>query len=128
MNKKQVYEYAVLRIVPKVEKEEFINVGVIMYCRHLKYIGILTCLHEHKLLALDPLIDLEQLSAYLAAIKTIAAGNPKKTNTIEGAAMHERFRWITANRSTMLQSSKLHTGLTEDAHITLQILFEKYVQ
>lgn len=125
MNNKKVYEYAILRIVPDVEKEEFINTGVILYSRHLRFIGIRIQLHEHKLKALDPDIDIELLQEYLKGIEQTTAGNHSQ-GSIAALEPHERFRWLTANRSTILQCSPIHTGLTDNAGDTLNQLFEKY--
>jgi hypothetical protein len=127
MNNKQVYEYAILRVVPNVAKEEFVNVGVILYSRHLKFIGILTQLHTAKLLALDAQIDLTLIATYIQSTEKIVSGTCDKKG-IAGMEPHERFRWVTANRSTIIQTSSIHTGITSDASKTLQLLFEKYVQ
>lgn len=126
MNPKQVYEYAILRVVPDVAKEEFVNVGIVMYSRHLRFIGIKSMIYRHKLLALDPEVDLELIAAYIDSFEQIAYGTCDKKG-IAGMEMHERFRWLTANRSTILQSSVIHTGITDNAQYTLDILFEKYV-
>lgn len=126
MNNKKVYEYAVLRVVPIVEREEFINVGVLVYSRHLRFIGIKINLHAQKLLALDPEVDMETVRGYIAAFEKITLGD-KLGGTIALCEPHERFRWLTANRSTMIQSSVIHTGLTADASIELEKLFAKYV-
>lgn len=127
MSKKQVYEYAILRVVPNVEKEEFINVGVLLYSKHLKYLGCKIFLNEYKLLALEPNIDKVLIHEYLGAFEKIATGDAQSYNTIVGATMSDRFRWLTANRSTIIQASKLHTGLTNNAALELENLFTKYV-
>ena len=125
MKNKKVYEYAILRIVPNVEKEEFVNTGIILYSRHLRFIGIKIKLHEQKLRALDPDVDLKLLQDYLKGIEQTTAGD-KDHEGIASLEPHERFRWLTANRSTMIQCSPIHTGLTENAGDTLTSLFEKY--
>ncbi|OJU75853.1 MAG: hypothetical protein BGO09_13565 [Bacteroidetes bacterium 47-18] len=125
MKNKKVYEYAILRIVPDVAKEEFINAGVILYSRHLRFIGIKTLVQADKLRALDPDIDLQLVSDYIKGIEQTAAGNAGQGG-IAALEPHERFRWLTANRSTILQCSPIHTGLTDNAQETLRSLFEKY--
>lgn len=126
MKSKKVYEYAVLRVVPVVEREEFINVGVLLYSRHLRFIGIKLHVNPRKLLALDASLDVELVESYVAAFEKITLGD-KGGGAIALCEPHERFRWLTANRSTMIQSSAIHTGLTENAQVELEKLFEKYV-
>jgi len=126
MKSKKVYEYAVLRVVPIVEREEFINVGVLMYSRHLRFIGIKTHLHATKIIMLDADADLETIQCYVDTFQKITLGD-KDGGAIALCEPHERFRWLTANRSTMIQSSVIHTGLTADAEAELEKLFRKYV-
>lgn len=126
MKSKKVYEYAVLRVVPVVEREEFINVGVLLYSRHLRFIGIRLNVNAKKLLAIDATVDIEMVTAYVAALEKVTMGD-KEGGGIALCEPHERFRWLTANRSTMIQSSVIHTGLTEDAAQELEKLFAKYV-
>lgn len=126
MNGKKVYEYAVLRVVPKVEREEFINVGVLLYSRHLRYIGIRWALSEEKLRSLDPDVDIETVLDYIRGFENICLGK-KGADGIIGMEPADRFRWLTANRSSMMQTSCIHTGLTTDAAATLERLFEQMV-
>ena len=104
------FEYAVLRIVPRVERGESINGGVIVYCRALEYLGAAVHLDAGRLLALDPAADVEHVAAGLEAIADACAGaGPAGADEI-GA----RFRWLTAPRSTVIQPGPVHTGLTSD--------------
>ncbi len=126
MSTKEVFEYAILRFVPNIEREEFVNIGVLLYSRHLRFIGILTHLDTNKILALDKEADLELLQNYVTAFEKIANGKCSQEG-IGNLEPHERFRWLTANRSTIIQASSIHTGITADAETTLNQLFNTYV-
>ena len=126
MNAKKVYEFAILRIVPKVDREEFINVGVLLFSRHLRFIGMQWHLPKDKLLMLDPDIDLDIVEAYIKGFEQICNGDKTKDGIL-AMEPSERFRWLTANRSSMIQTSCIHTGMTTDASHTLIQLFGKYV-
>lgn len=125
--KGKVYEYAVIRIVPCVVKQEFINVAVIMYSRHLRFLDIKVVLQPHKLQALQPDIDMELIQSYVDSFEAICRGVGTDVNGISTMEPHERFRWLTANRSTIIQSSAIHTGITTDAQQTLDQLVELYL-
>lgn len=127
MNNRKVYEYAILRVVPKVEREEFINVGVLLFSRHLRFIGIKTILPTEKLLMLDPLLDTTIVAEYIKGFEAICKGDATIENSVSAMEPAERFRWLTANRSSMIQTSCIHTGLTDNAQQTLEDLFSKYV-
>jgi hypothetical protein len=109
----QVFEYAALRVVPRVERGECMNVGVVVYCRALEYLGCATHLDEPRLLALDPSLDLDGVRTALAAVSGLCRGGPDA-----GQAAAEppggRFRWLTAPRSTIVQPGPVHAGLTGD--------------
>ena len=126
MQNRKVYEYAVIRLVPRVEREEFLNVGVLLYCKRKRYLDIQYKLDQERIAAFAPQIDQSEIAEYLQAWYLICKGDPKggKIAQLEAA---ERFRWLSAAKSTILQCSKVHTGLTEDASITIGTLFEKYV-
>ena len=104
------FEYALLRVVPRVERGESINAGVIVYCRALDYLGAAVHLDVDRLLALDPAADVEHVAAALEAITDTCAGAGPAGNDGIGA----RFRWLTAPRSTVIQPGPVHTGLTAD--------------
>jgi hypothetical protein len=126
MQGKHLFEYALIRLVPRVEREEFINVGVVLCCKRLNYLACTIHLPEEKLLALDPNADLNLFNCYLDSFQKICAGE-KIGNPI---ALHDpasRFRWLTSVRSSMLQTSRPHSGLSENLDLTLLSLYEQYV-
>lgn len=111
--KRETFEYAVLRVMPRVERGEFLNVGVIVYCRQLDYLGTRLHLDPERLRMLDPTADAEAIARALQAAADVCAADPAS-----GAAGREtlgsRFRWLTAPRSTVVQTGPVHTGLTAD--------------
>ena len=126
MQGKHLYEYAIIRVVPCVEREEFINVGVIVYCRKPAFLQTRFIVSYNRLEALSPTIDLNEIAAHLYVFEQIAAGN-SIAGTIAALDMASRFRWLTAKRSTIVQTSPVHPGLCSDLGNTLQHLFEKQV-
>ncbi len=122
-----VFEYAVLRAVPRVEREEFMNVGVVVFCRAQGFLQCACALPEARLQPLGgPAFDLDDLRARLAAFGQICQGRPAG-GLIGSLPPAERFRWLTATRSTVLQTSAVHPGLTADAAATLARLFAALV-
>src|SRR3712207_8359044 len=109
MPDKQLYEYAIIRVVPKVEREEFINVGVILFSKKGKFLKTLYKVDEKRLKALCDTLDIEEVAAYLEAIEQISAGS-KDAGPIAKLDQPSRFRWLTATRSTVVQASKVHPG------------------
>ena len=126
MHQKHLFEYAVIRVVPKVEREEFINIGVIVYCPKEKFLQCRYRLDEARLKALSADLEMAELKEHVCSLERICAGN-KKAGPIDSLDMASRFRWLTATRSTVLQSSKVHPGFTENASETLDRLFEQLV-
>jgi hypothetical protein len=126
MQGKHLYEYAVIRVVPRVEREEFVNVGVILCSKKEKFLESMIHLDEGKLLALDPEVDLELLRDYLESFTKICQGT-KSSSPIAQMDPASRFRWLTAQRSSMIQTSRPHGGLTEDLNKTLDELFAQFV-
>ncbi|RAJ08617.1 Protein of unknown function (DUF3037) [Chitinophaga skermanii] len=126
MQDNHLFEYAVIRVVPRVEREEFLNVGVIVYCKSKRYLGVKITLNEQRLQAFCPVADVEEVKTYLHAIETITAGN-KGSGPIGQLDQASRFRWLTATRSTIIQSSKTHTGLAKDPAAILERLHEQLV-
>jgi hypothetical protein len=114
MQEKYLFEYAVIRVVPHVEREEFLNVGVVLFCSQQKFLRVIFHLEESRLKALCNKIDLEELSEYTNAFERICKGGAEG-GPIGKLPLAERFRWLTATRSTVLQTSKVHPGLCEDA-------------
>jgi len=113
-----VYEYAVLRVVPRVEREEFLNVGVVLYCPGQRFLQTVFSLDENRLSIFSGKINLPDLERRLRAVAGICAGGPN-AGPIGQLPPAGRFRWLTAPRSTVLQTSVVHTGLCEDAGATL---------
>jgi len=126
MQEKHLYEYAVIRVVPSVVREEFLNIGVILYCKQQRYLQSIFSVNEERIRCLAPDFDMEELKAYLAAFEKIAAG-AKDGGPIATLDMPSRFRWLTATRSTVIQSSKIHPGLCGDLPGTLQRLHAQLV-
>lgn len=126
MQGKHLFEYALIRLVPRVEREEFVNVGVVLCCKRENYIACKTLLPADKLLALDPEADLELFRCYLDSFAKICKGE-KMGNPIAQQDAASRFRWLTAMRSSMLQTSRPHGGFSDDLDLTLAALYEAYV-
>lgn len=126
MQEKHVYEYAIIRLVPRVEREEFINIGVILYCKRKKFLDVKYQLDLTRLQAFQPKIDTQQIEQYLSVWKMICQG-VKEGGYIAGLDLPSRFRWLTAARSTMIQSSHVHPGRGADPAAMLSKLFEQYV-
>jgi hypothetical protein len=110
---RDVFEYALLRVVPRVERGECINAGVLVYCRGRDYVGARTHLDEARLLALDPAADVAGVRAALRAVEGVCAGGASAGQAARDDA-GRRFRWLIAPRSTIVQPGPVHTGLTAD--------------
>ena len=126
MQQKHQYEYAIVRVVPVVEREEFVNAGVILFCKKEKFIRMKFYLCEDKILCLMPAADLEEIRKNLEAFRIIAAGE-KVGGPIASLDQAERFRWLTAVRSASIQTSRPHPGLSDDLEKTFNTLFSKMV-
>ncbi len=126
MHGMKLFDYAVIRVVPRVEREEFVNVGVMLYCKEEQFLEIEYVLDDQRLLSIFPGIDLELVCENLQAMEQICKGTPKG-GPIAALDQASRFRWITATRSTILQHSKVHPGYTANAKQTLDKLFEELV-
>jgi hypothetical protein len=115
------FDYAVVRVVPRVEREEFLNAGVIVYCRELRYLGARVWLDAARLAALAPEVDTEMVQAALALVPRICRGGPE-AGALGQLSQVERFRWLTAPHSTMIQTSPVHPGLCADPAAALAAL------
>jgi len=115
------YDYAVVRVVPKVDREEFINAGVIVSCPELSFLEALIKLDESRLRALDPNIDLELVRKHLASIPKICRGGDE-AGSIGQLPQRQRFHWLVAPRSTIIQTSPVHTGRSGDPAAALEHL------
>lgn len=126
MQGKHLYEYAVIRIVPRVEREEFINVGVILCASKSDFLHCKIQLDDTRLKALDPEAEIDLLRNNLESFQKICCGS-KEGGNIATYDLASRFRWLTALRSSMIQTSRPHPGMTDDLKATLQRLFDEYV-
>jgi hypothetical protein len=126
MQDNQLFEYAVIRLVPRVDREEFLNVGVILYCAKQQFLKTLFQLDEGRITSLYPEIDIEVVRKHLNTFQLICQGDPG-AGPIAKLPLAERFRWLTATRSTIIQISKVHPGFCTDAEETLQKLFRQLV-
>jgi Protein of unknown function (DUF3037) len=126
MQEKHLFEYAVIRLVPRVEREEFLNVGVILYCRQHAFLQALFTLDEDKLRIFCNKSDIDELRKHLEALKQIAAG-AEGAGPIGKLDIASRFRWLTATRSTVVQASKVHPGLCTDPKQALERLHAQLV-
>ena len=126
MQDKHLFEYAVIRVVPRVEREEFLNVGVILYCRGLGFLHTVYELDETRLLAFCNDLDMGELMERLQAFERICKGR-SEGGQIGQLSIAERFRWLTAARSTVVQTSAVHPGLCTNAEEMLQHLHRQLV-
>ena len=126
MQQKLQYEYAIVRVVPVVEREEFVNAGVILFCKKEKFIRMKYHLPLDKLLALRPDAEVEEIRKNLEAFRIIAYGE-KEGGPIASLDPAERFRWLSAVRSASIQTSIPHTGLSADLEKTFNSLFDEMV-
>ncbi|HSN08010.1 MAG TPA: DUF3037 domain-containing protein [Hanamia sp.] len=126
MQGNQLFEYAVIRIVPRVEREEFLNVGVILYCPKQKFLKAKYHLNEKRIAHFCDQLDMYGLEEHLKTFKLISSG-VKDAGPIAQLPIAERFRWLTATRSTVVQTSKVHPGFCANPEETLNKLFEQLV-
>ncbi len=120
------YSYAILRAVPRIERGERMNVGVVLFSRPAQFLGVRTALDEPRLLALWPGADAEGMRLHLAALERIAAGDPG-AGPVSGFDQTARFHWLTAPSSTIIQPSRLHSGLCGEPEAELERLFASLV-
>ena len=123
------FDYAIVRVVPRVDRDEFINAGVIVYCRGLDFLGASIALDRARLTALAPdaTLDLDGLERSLSLIPRICAGDPT-AGPIAGLTQAERFHWLVSPRSTITQVSPVHSGLCDDPAATLEHLIDRMVR
>jgi hypothetical protein len=122
-----MYDYAIVRVVPRVEREEFVNVGAIVSCAIRRFLEARIELNEQRLIALDPTLDVEIVRSYLAAIPLICAGG-EQSGPIGQLPQRERFHWLVAPRSTIIQTSRVHTGFCKNIESVLDRLLEAKVR
>jgi hypothetical protein len=126
MQEKHLFEYAVIRIVPRVEREEFLNAGVIVYCAKERFLQSKCKLDKERLKAFAQELDLLQIEKRLQAFEKICAGNADG-GPIAKLPLSSRFRWLTAARSTVVQISSVHPGMSYSATETLNRLYEQLI-
>ncbi len=126
MPSRSPFQYSVVRVVPRVERGERINAGVIVLCRPRRYLGARTLLVDERLEAIDPAADRLAVRRHLDAIERIARGDAD-AGPIAGLGAAERFHWLVSPSSTMIQPSEVHTGLTDDPAAELEALFAELV-
>ena len=129
MPDRHAFEYAVIRVVPRVEREEFINVGVVLFSRAAGFLGCEIALDTSRLGALvsRPGFDLAAVAAQLQAMRLVCDGDAAAGGPIARLSPSERFHWLVAPRSTAIQISPVHGGVSDDPAATLRRLFETLV-
>lgn len=123
----RVYDYAVLRVVPRVERGEFVNAGVILSCKSAGYLRCAVELDEARLRALDPDVDLQAVHDALRSIERVCAGG-EAAGALGRLSARERFDWLVAPRSTVVQTSPVHSGRCDDLDGTLERLMDRMVR
>lgn len=126
MQEKQLYEYAVIRVFPKIEREEFVNVGIILFSKKAKYIAFHYEIDEERLTHFSQDLDMELVKSALSSFEKIAQGDPSG-GLIATFDIPERFRWITAERSACIQTSRPHAGFSDDLEKTAERLMRELV-
>jgi hypothetical protein len=121
------YDYAVIRVVPRVERQEFVNVGVIVWCKDADFLEARTELEEERVRTLDAAVDIDAVRKHLASIGIICAGGAE-AGAIGKLSKRERFDWLVAPRSTIIQTSSVHTGRCTDLTATLDRLLDVMVR
>jgi hypothetical protein len=121
------YDYAIVRVVPKVERAEFVNVGVIVSCPERDLLLAKIEVDERRLMSLDPTVDLQSVQTYLAAIPRICAGG-EQAGPIGRLSQRERFHWLVAPRSTVIQTSPTHTGSACDLEAVMERVLQTMVR
>ena len=121
------YDYAIVRVVPSVERGEFVNAGIILFCRARRFLAARIELDRARLLALCPKVDLELIETHLAAIPVICRGGPE-AGPIGQLSLAERYHWLVAPRSTIIQISPGHAGLCQHPADCMEDLLNKFVR
>jgi hypothetical protein len=126
MQGRYLFEYAIIRIVPRVEREEFLNVGIVLYCKERKFLKTKYGINKQRLNALCAEVDCKEVEEHLQSFEKISIGE-KAGGQIALLDMPSRFRWLTATRSTIIQTSKVHPGFCEDPNQTMEKLYMQFV-
>jgi hypothetical protein len=123
MRARSSYDYAIVRVVPRVERGEFVNAGVILFCRTRRFLGARIWLDAARVAALAPQLDIDELKRHLAIIPLVCAGGAD-AGPIGALPLAERFHWLVAPRSAMIQTSPVHSGLCDAPEAALDELLE----
>ena len=126
MSERRAFDYVIVQVVPRVDRDERLNVGVILFCPTAGYLGCRIALDEGRLRALAPGVDLTALESQLEAVRAVAAGTPS-AGPIASLPPSERFHWLSAPRSTIAQPTSPHAGLCDDPAAALEHLFQTVV-
>ncbi len=126
MHEKHLYEYAVIRLVPRVEREEFLNVGIILFSKSGKFLDCKQQINTEKLALFSCELEVEEIEKNLKAFEKICSGS-KEGGPVAQWERPDRFRWLTAQRSSSLQTSRPHNGFSDDLEATLERLFTELV-
>ena len=126
MQGRYLFEYAIIRIVPRVEREEFLNIGIVLYCKERKFLKTKYGINKQRLNAICAEVDCKEVEEHLQSFEKISAGE-KAGGQIAVLDMASRFRWLTATRSTIIQTSKVHPGFCEDPNQTIEKLYMQFV-
>ena len=127
MPRRNAFDYALIRVVPRVERGECVNAGAILFCRARGYLGMRVALDTRRLLALAPDVDLALVESYLVGMERICAGDPG-AGPIAHLSQAERFHWLVSPSSTIIQPSPVHSGLTDDPDAALEGLMDELVR
>lgn len=123
----EVFQYAVLQVVPSVERGERLNVGVVVHSRRLRFLELGLHVDEDRLRALAPELDVPALQAHLEGLARVAAGDPA-AGAVARLDRSERFHWLVAPSSTIVQAGPVHTGLCDDGHAVVRRLLDELVR
>jgi hypothetical protein len=126
MQEKHLYEYAIIRVLPAVEREEFLNVGIVLFCKKENYIKACFSMNDHKLQIFSENMDIDQIRLNLESFEKIALGAPN-SGPVALLDVPSRFRWLTAVRSSVIQTSRPHPGLCNNLDETVKRLLEELV-
>jgi hypothetical protein len=126
-SERKPFAYALLRVVPRAERGERLNVGIVLYSRQHDFLDMRTQLDEQRLAALDPSLDPAPVRERLEALRSVVCGEPAG-GALAGLPPSERFGWLVAPASTIIQPSEVHTGLTDEPAATLERLFDELVR
>ena len=127
MPARSAFDYALIRVVPRVERGECVNAGAILFCRTRGYLGMRVALDTRRLLALAPDADLALVESHLTGMERICAGDPA-AGPIARLSQAERFHWLVSPSSTIIQPSPVHSGLTDDPEAALEALMDELVR